>query len=793
MPVLSVTMFTVFRPTDPTRTTPWSLAALMTAGGSLCLAAWSTAPSARWLTVHPSVAPLPSLTFAGVLVALAFSSLVHGRERLARGFGVGAVLWSAAQVALASIGRSYALDRPWLAYVAGVVPTYAAWMTIAQFVSIGMLAVAVLLLTARRVNDRTRLASTTIGILLVGLLVLRVLLAGTRLQGGVPPLGQLSIVGLAGTFLGCVVLFMLVADHQDVPNVPPRWSPEVAGGVAVMVTIVFARILEMRVTAASTGGHADALPLLEELPHLAMILGLCVSALLTLVLRLLRNNWLQARRLEHDRLSAALDSATDGVWEYDFDTQRAHRSAAQLRYLGYDAAPSDAARAGWFSLLHPDDVERASAALAHWARTTGDQGEITYRVRAADRTYHTIVDRGRVVERHADGRPRLMMGISADVTERVRADAAREASELRYRVIFESALQGQALLDAGGRCVDVNSRALDVLGIDRHDVIGVPFTQTGWFTGLRGAQARLADGIARAMQGESVRCELETHQLDGTVGLVECSLTPLETPEGSREVLCELRDVTARRRAEEALREIGTLSTLGRLAARMAHEINNPLAGIRNSVTLLADAVPDTHPYRRFLHSIEREIDRIAMVTRALYETYREDHDAPLDSSLIMAVSDAVSFLAPAHRGRGVRITTDVRDAPSLVPVPDALLRQTLYNLIQNAAEASPTGGTVRVRAWQDGASCCITVADDGPPIPRALRDRIFEPHSGQRTVQLRSGPMGFGLATVRQSLGALGGSVRLVDAAADGEAMPPAGVTFEVRLPMNRAWAAGL
>ncbi len=571
-----------------------------------------------------------------------------------------------------------------------------------------------------------------------------------------------------------------------------NWAPELAGGVLAVTAFAFAQLLALRVAMAESGNSGTAIALLHELPSLALVLGMCVAALLTLVLRLLRRNWTEARRIEHTRLSAALDTATDGVWEYDFNRHWALRSSTQLRHLGYDADRFNARQNAWIELVHPDDVKRTSDALDRWSRALADDGEVTYRVRAADRQYHTIVDRGRVVERHTDGRASLMIGISADVTERLRADAERDASERRYRAVFESALEGQVLLDAHGRCLDVNSTALDVLGLERGDVIGVALVEIGWFTGLRGAQATLSERLALALGGEAARCEVETHQLDGRVGFVECSLTPLVAADGSREVLCELRDMTARRRSENALREIGALTTLGRMAARVAHEINNPLAGIRNSFTLLADAVPDPHPHRRFLQSIDREIDRIAMVTRALYETYRADLTMASECSLVLAMSDAVRFLEQVNRGREVRIESDLRDAPTVIPVPDALVRQTLYNLLQNAVEASPAGSVVRVRAWTDGADCVLTVSDDGPAISDALCNRLFEPELAPSALPMRSGPMGFGLAMVRQSLSALGGTLRLVDPRPSTE-LGQLGATFEVRLPLQRTWSAAL
>ena len=94
--------------------------------------------------------------------------------------------------------------------------------------------------------------------------------------------------------------------------------------------------------------------------------------------------------------------------------------------------------------------------------------------------------------------------------------------------------------------------------------------------------------------------------------------------------------------------------------------------------------------------AIDREIARIAAVTRQLYETYRPDQSMAVESSVILAIGDAVAFLEQVNRARQVKIVTDVSSAPSLVPVPDALIRQTLYNLIQNAVDASPEPGPSR-------------------------------------------------------------------------------------------------
>ena len=242
-------------------------------------------------------------------------------------------------------------------------------------------------------------------------------------------------------------------------------------------------------------------------------------------------------------------------------------------------------------------------------------------------------------------------------------------------------------------------------------------------------------------------------------------------------------DVTDRARAEEAReareREISALTTMGQIAARVAHEINNPLAGIQNAFLLVRGAIPAEHPHYHFVGAIDREIARIAAVTRQLYETYRPDQSMATDSSVILAINDAVAFLDQVNSARNVRIVVNVAKAPSLVPVPDALLRQTLYNLVQNAVDASPVNGTVEVTALAQDHECIIRVCDEGQGIPAEIRQRIFEPFFSTKDRTVKMGGMGIGLSLVRRSVLAVGGRIAVRDRQGGG-------TEFEVHLPMT-------
>jgi hypothetical protein len=365
-------------------------------------------------------------------------------------------------------------------------------------------------------------------------------------------------------------------------------------------------------------------------------------------------------------------------------------------------------------------------------------------------------------------------------------ELALDASERRFRAIFDSAYQLQLLLDLDGVILEAN-RAAEALAAPAGGTLGgALFWEAFPWDSESSTDRQVRESFVRACDGLSSRFEATlaagTNGVAnaGRAAIIDFTIKPIFGPDGGvMQVLAEGRDLTDRKRAEVSLREISALATMGQIAARVAHEINNPLAGIQNAFLLVRDAIPEHHPHYRFVGAIEREIARIAAVTRQLYETYRPDQSMAAESSVILAVGDAVAFLEQVNRGRNVRIVTDVSKAPSLVPVPDALIRQTLYNLVQNAVDASPEHGSVEVIAREEGDECVICVADEGQGIPQEIRHRIFEPFFSTKDRKLKTGGMGIGLALVRQSVLAVGGRISVRD-------RPGGGIEFEVRLPMT-------
>lgn len=509
---------------------------------------------------------------------------------------------------------------------------------------------------------------------------------------------------------------------------------------------------------------------------LVAALALAVVVLLAVTFKLLRSSHSLARASERARLTRAVESATDGLWERNPQTGETSRSAAVWHRLGYDPAATPTT---WESLIHPEDLPAFDARMKQHLAGTSDAFEIEYRVHARNGDWHWIVDRGRTVERDERGRPARVVGVCADVTERKRSDEALAASERRFRTMFDSGFQHQHLLDVDCRLLEANRTSLDFAGIGIDAVRGRYFWDTPWWAGHEAGQARLRKACADALTGKTVRYQEEVRAGDGRATLMDFSLTPIiDSEHRVIQLLAEGRDISERQRVENTLRELDTLSTMGRLAARVAHEINNPLAGIQNSFLLIKGAIPSDHPYFAYVGAIEREIARMAAITRQLYETYRPDGDGREEASIPILISDAVTMLQQVNRTSQVRIDVDSSGTPAVLPLPGALLRQAVYNLVQNAVEASPSGGTVRVRAWRADNTFFLSVTDQGPGVPDDIRARIFEPFVTTKT-GIRTGGMGLGLSLVKRSVLALGGRIDLRDPEGGG-------AEFTIAIPLR-------
>lgn len=199
------------------------------------------------------------------------------------------------------------------------------------------------------------------------------------------------------------------------------------------------------------------------------------------------------------------------------------------------------------------------------------------------------------------------------------------------------------------------------------------------------------------------------------------------------------------------------LAVLGRIASGIAHELRNPLTAIRMNVQMLPD---EEDPARRKdeVDLVLEEIDRLQRTVDDLMALARP---SPLRTGEVdprALIAGTLDLLARQLEHLGVTVEVDVpEDARTVFPGDERRLRQVLMNLLLNAAQAMPAGGSIRVSAARSESLVRITVADEGGGVPEDLRSQVFEPF-----VSGRPGGTGLGLAVSRQIVEAHGGEITL-------------------------------
>jgi signal transduction histidine kinase len=198
------------------------------------------------------------------------------------------------------------------------------------------------------------------------------------------------------------------------------------------------------------------------------------------------------------------------------------------------------------------------------------------------------------------------------------------------------------------------------------------------------------------------------------------------------------------------------LAAIGKMAAHVTHEIRNPLSSIALNLELLEEQLPrgDAEAHGLF-RAIGKEVERLSSLSQQYLAIARRKPGTFEPEDVGPVVQEAAGFVRREIEQKGLKLTLDIApDLPS-VPCDEAQLRQALLNLIQNARDVTPEGGTIAVRVTRDGEGVAIAIDDEGAGIEQAVRERLFEPF-----FTTKAGGTGLGLAITRNIAVSHGGSI---------------------------------
>ena len=230
------------------------------------------------------------------------------------------------------------------------------------------------------------------------------------------------------------------------------------------------------------------------------------------------------------------------------------------------------------------------------------------------------------------------------------------------------------------------------------------------------------------------------------------------------------------RQAREDLIRQERISTIGRLSSSIVHDLRNPLAAIYGGAEMLVDAdLPPSH-VQRLARNIYRASRRIQELLQDLLDVSRGSRGAPEMCRLREVASAACDSLAAIAQSQAVEITLSI--APDIeLPVERSRIERAFINLLANALEAMPDGGSIQISAELAGDSVVVHVSDNGPGVAPEIRSQLFQPFV---TAGKRNG-LGLGLALSRQTVIEHGGDMWV-------DSQPGRGARFSFRLPGARA-----
>ena len=483
-----------------------------------------------------------------------------------------------------------------------------------------------------------------------------------------------------------------------------------------------------------------------------------------------------ALRRSEERLNLALESTGLGLWDWDLAADRVTLNDRWAAILGYQRDEIEAEQDPWESRVHPDDLAAAKTALHRHLDGETPVYESEHRLRSRSGGWVWVLDRGRVVERDAGGKPVRMVGTQQDVS-------ARRASEEERNLLVaavEQAAECIVITDAEGSIEYVNPAFTRVTGYGRAEVLGANprILKSG-----RHPEAFYRSLWDTILAGDEWHGRMVNRRRDGTLFEEESTIFPVRDQQGGIvSFVAVKRDVTAEVALEEQLNQAQKMETVGRLAGGVAHDFNNLLQALLAQVQLLRLTPGDAQEVAETTRELEEQIRRGAALTRQLllFSRRQTTQREPLDLNEVVGGSTRLL-------GRLLRenVRLEVVPAPGPLPVEAdrAQLEQILVNLAINGADAMPEGGRLTVSAGGAGDEVWLEVSDAGSGVPEAIRDKIFDPFFTTKAIGKGTG---LGLSVVHGIVVQHGGRVELGSPSGQGAA-------FRVVLPRSRQESAAL
>jgi two-component system, NtrC family, sensor kinase len=360
------------------------------------------------------------------------------------------------------------------------------------------------------------------------------------------------------------------------------------------------------------------------------------------------------------------------------------------------------------------------------------------------------------------------------------AQRANELARLKEfnENIIESINVGVMVINLAGRITNWNSALEEIYGLKREQAIGQRITEVFRSDVLKALRELMAR--SEWQKGEPVNVyKFRAHSADDRELILNLSLAPLQSKTAQLEgTLVAIEDVTERVSLEEQLQQSDKLSSIGILAAGVAHEVNTPLTGISSYSQMLMQQIPETDPRHQLLEKIHRQTSRASAIVNNLLNFSRtsDARFAPVD--LHRVLDDTFQLLEAQLRNTQIEVVRHYDEDLPLALGNAPKLQQVFMNLILNARDAMPQGGRLELSTARHDGLALINFRDTGSGIQPEHITKIYDPFF--TTKQIGQGT-GLGLAVSYGIIRDHGGHIEV-------QSKPGEGAWFQIALPLAHA-----
>jgi len=337
-----------------------------------------------------------------------------------------------------------------------------------------------------------------------------------------------------------------------------------------------------------------------------------------------------------------------------------------------------------------------------------------------------------------------------------------------------------ATTDVSGRITYVNDKFCQISGFSRTELIGADHRIINSAFHPKDFMRGLWRTIAH---GDVWHGEIRNRAKDGHYYWVDTTIVPFVDERGKPYQYIAIRaDITAQKHAEERLAQQAALARVGQMAAVVAHEVRNPLAGIKGAMQILMGRRQPGDGELPVMRDIVTRIDALSELINDLM-VFARPRPLRLGPVTLLAVAqEAITMVRRDPIGAGVEVVIDGHEVT--IEADSEMVRAAILNVLINAAQAMGGNGQIAVRVSERGGMASVEIRDSGPGIPPAIREQVLEPFF---TTKARGG--GLGLPIARRTAELHGGSLT-IDCPADGGTV----VTLDLprRPPVTQTQAGG-